>query len=88
MNVVYSKWIVKKIQKHKLPKEAWIDFRDAFESFSKNKNFRLFDMKKLTTKGPHVYYRIRLRDYRALFHMDDQNIYVEDIGTRGEIYRP
>jgi len=88
MTVVYSKWIVKRIQKHKLPKEVWIDFRDAFESFSKNKNFRLFDMKKLTTKGPHVYYRLRLREYRALFWMDDKNIYVEDIGPRGEIYKP
>jgi mRNA-degrading endonuclease RelE of RelBE toxin-antitoxin system len=47
----------------------------------------LFDIKKLVNKGSYVYYRLRVRTYRALFHMDDQNIYVEDIGSRGGIYK-
>lgn len=87
MNVRYSKHVAKKVERNKLPKEVWIDFKDAFEAFANNKNFRLFDMKKLTNKGPYVYYRLRIRGYRALFHMDDEHIYVEDIGTRGEIYK-
>ena len=88
MKVLYSKYISKKVEKNKLPKEIWIDFKDAFDAFARSGNFRLFDMKKLTNKGPYVYYRIRIRNYRALFHMDDENIYVEDIGPRGEIYKP
>jgi len=88
MKVFYSKRIGKDVERHKIPKEVWIDFKDAFESFAQNRNFRLFDIKKLTNKGPHVYYRLRVRSYRALFHMDDQNIYVEDIGPRGGIYKP
>ena len=88
MKVLYSKKIGKDVECHKIPKEVWIDFKDAFESFAQNRNFRLLDIKKLTNKGPYVYYRLRVRSYRALFHMDDQNIYVEDIGPRGGIYKP
>ena len=88
MQVLYSKKIAKEIERHKIPKEVWVDFKDAFESFALNRNFRLFDIKKMVNKGPFVYYRLRIRSYRALFHMDDQNIYVEDIGSRGGIYKP
>ena len=87
MNVLYSKKIAKEVERHRIPKEVWVDFKDAFESFARNSNFRLFDIKKLINKGPHVYYRLRVRSYRALFHMDDQNIFVEDIGPRGGIYK-
>jgi mRNA-degrading endonuclease RelE of RelBE toxin-antitoxin system len=88
MRVLYSKRVAKRIEKLQIPREVWIDFQDAFESFAKSRNFRLFDIKKLTVKGPHMYYRIRVRDYRALFHMDDEYIFVEDIGPRGGIYKP
>ena len=88
MKVLYSKKVGKDAERNKIPKEVWVDFKDAIESFARTRNFRLFDIKKLTIKGPHVYYRLRVRSYRALFHMDDQNIYVEDIGPRGGIYRP
>jgi len=87
MQVLYSKKIAKDVERHKIPKEVWVDFKDALESYAMNRNFRLFDIKKLVNKGPHVYYRLRIRSYRALFHMDDQNIYVEDIGPRGGIYK-
>lgn len=88
MRVLYGRRIAKKVKTHKIPKEIWVDFRDAFESFSVSRNFRLFDIKKLTNKGPYVYYRLRIRTYRALFHMDDQNLHVEDIGPRGGVYQP
>ena len=88
MRVSYSRRIGKLVEKHKLPKEIWDDFSDAFDAFARHRNFRLFDIKKLTTKGPYVYYRLRIRGYRALFHMDDEGIFVEDIGPRGGIYKP
>lgn len=50
-------------------------------------NFRLFDIKKLTTKGSTAYYRLRIGKYRALFHFDAKTIYVEDIAPRAEVYR-
>ena len=88
MKVLYSKRIAKDVERHKIPKEVWIDFKDAFDSFARNRNFRLFDIKKLTNKGPHVYYRLRVRSFRALFHMDEHCIYVEDIAPRGGVYKP
>ena len=88
MKVLYSKKIAKNVERNRIPKEVWVDFKDAFDSFAQNRNFRLFDIKKLTNKGPYVYYRLRVRSYRALFHMDDHHIYVEEIGPRGGIYKP
>lgn len=87
MEVRYSKNVAKTVKKHQLPNEIWVDFRDAFEALAASRNLRLFDVKKLVTKGPYVYFRLRIRNYRALFHMDDSCIYVEEIGPRGEIYR-
>ena len=88
MHVLYSKRIGKDVERNRIPKEAWVDFKDAFESFARTRNFRLFDIKKLTNKGSHVYYRLRVRNYSALFHIDDHTIYVEDIGPRGGVYKP
>ena len=88
MKVLYAKRVAKRVEKLQIQKEIWVDFQDAFESFAKSRNFRLFDIKKLTTKGPFVYYRLRIRGYRALFHMDDECVFVEDIGPRGGIYKP
>jgi len=87
MKVLYSKMIEKKIRRNQLPKEIWDDMRDAFEALAVSGNFRLFDVKKLVVKGPYIYYRLRIRTYRALFHMDKAFIYVEDVGPRGGVYR-
>ncbi len=70
-----------------MPHEAWADFRDAFDNLARTQNFRLFDVKKIVNKGPHVFYRLRLGKYRALFWMDGTTMFVEDIAPRGEAYR-
>ena len=88
MDVVYSKRVGRRVRKRKLPSDVWVDFRDAFKSLADTKNFRLFDIKKLTDKGQYRYYRLRLGRYRALFWIEKETIYVEDIGPRGEIYKP
>ena len=88
MNVVYSRQVAKSVKKRKLPYEIWIDFKDAFDSLARTQNLKLFDIKRLVNKGPYVYFRLRIRTYRALFHMDKHAIYVEEIGPRGGIYKP
>ena len=87
MEIRYSKNVVKRIKKHQLPQEIWVDFRDAFNAFASSRNARLFDIKKLIMKSSYVYFRLRIRNYRAIFHMDDKYIYVEEIGPRGEVYK-
>ena len=87
MVFLYGKEVQRKLRKHQIPRDVWEDFRDAFLGMSVSQNFRLFDVKKMIAKGSYVYYRLRIRNYRALFHMDRENIYVEDIGPRGGVYR-
>ncbi len=87
MEVRYSAGVAKKVRKHQLSREIWEDFRDAFGALAASRNMRLFDIKKMVAKEPYVYFRLRIRNYRALFHMDDACIYVEDISPRGEIYK-
>lgn len=87
MDVLYRKLVRKRIEKRKLPQQLWHDFRDAFSSLAMTMNFRLFDIKKLTTKGSIAYYRLRIGKYRALFRFDALAIYVEDIAPRAEVYR-
>ena len=87
MEVLYGKPVRKRVEKRKLPRQIWADFRDAFLSLAVTMNFRLFDIKKLTVKGPLAYYRLRIGKCRALFHFDQTAIYVEDIAPRPEVYR-
>ena len=87
MEVRYSTSIAKRVKRHQLPKEIWVDFRDAFEAFAASRNMRLFDIKRLMIKGAYVYFRLRIRNYRAIFRMDDTCLYVEEMGPRGEIYK-
>ena len=87
MQVLYGKSVLKSIKKGKIPRDIWIDTKDAFDSLAKTNNYRLFDIKKLITKGTHSYYRLRIRGYRALFRADKAAIYVEEIGPRGGIYK-
>lgn len=88
MKVLYSKQVLKSIEKHRVPVEMWEDFKDSFDSLARHSNFRLFDIKKLVNKGARAYYRMRIRGYRALFWIEGDCIYVEVIGPRGGIYKP
>ena len=83
--VLYSRRVLKAVEKGRIPGQIWRDFRDSFEAFDRTKNFRIFDIKKLKDKGPYKYYRLRIGSFRAIFRLDAEVI-VEDIGPRGGIY--
>ncbi len=87
MEVVYSKNVIKAVQKRKLSMETWENFRDAFASMARTGNLRMFDVKKMLVKNEHHYYRLRIGKYRALFRMTQDSIVVEEIGSRGGVYR-
>ena len=87
MKAVYGPGVVKAIKKHKLPQDVWEHFRDAFEALALTENFRLFDIKKMVDKKPYKYYRLRIGKYRALFHFEDDGLFVEEIAPRGGIYK-
>jgi mRNA interferase RelE/StbE len=45
------------------------------------------DIKQLRGKHQPIYYRIKSGDYRAIYHIEDEGIYVDKIGHRKNIYR-
>lgn len=45
------------------------------------------DIKKLRgTKYPPLY-RLRVRKYRVIYHIENENIIIVDIDTRGDVYK-
>ena len=54
----------------------------ALDPFNKN-----IDITQLKGKHQPVYYRIKSGDYRAIYHIEDNGIYIDKIGHRKNIYR-
>ena len=54
---------------------------------SQKQHLNIFDIKKMIDKKRKAYYRLRIGKYRALFHIEDGMIFVEEIGPRGGIYK-
>jgi mRNA interferase RelE/StbE len=87
--VNYESEILKKIAKRRIPEDIWIHFSDIFMTLDLTRNLRIFDVKQL--KMPkytgRTYYRLRKGNYRAIFHMQDDGIYVVALGKREEVYK-
>lgn len=45
------------------------------------------DVKKLKGRHQPVYYRLRVGDYRIIYHIKENGIFVDRIGPRKSIYR-
>ena len=73
--IKYLDEILKKLKKGLLPKET--------------KDLDLFDIKQLKTSKDkkRVYYRIRKGKYRAIFYLEEENIYVIALDKREEVYK-
>jgi mRNA interferase RelE/StbE len=46
-----------------------------------------FDIKKLVSDSPVDYYRLRKGRYRAIFWMENEDLYVLAIARRSEVYK-
>lgn len=82
MMVYYDEDIKKEIDKGKLPKEIAKLFVHAFVSIDTTKDLNLFDIKKLVSDSSVNYYRLRKGKYRAIFKIEDEDIYVLTIEKR------
>lgn len=85
--VYYDREIKKDITKGSLPKEIARLFHHAFVSLDTTKDFNLFDIKKLVTHSSINYFRLRKGKYRAIFYMEEDDLFVITIGKRSEVYR-
>ncbi len=87
MMIYYDEDIKKEIDKNKLPKEIATLFVHAFVSIDTTKDLNLFDIKKLVSDSSVNYYRLRKGKYRAIFKIEDEDIYVLTIAKRSEVYK-
>jgi mRNA interferase RelE/StbE len=85
--VYYDEDIRKDIKKCILSKEIVKLFIHVFESIDSTKDLNLFDIKKLVSDSSVNYYRLRKGKYRAIFRMENEDIYVLAIAKRSEVYR-
>jgi len=84
--VEYSGYVMKALKKGDLPTRIFRTFNNAFQSLDITKDLDLFDIKRLEGDYKKVYYRLRKGKYRGIFWKDDENIYVEIIEKRDEVY--
>lgn len=84
--VLYLDKINKIIKKKEIPENIIKRFHNAFLSIDLTKDLGLFDIKRIKGNYSKEYYRLRKGKYRAIFYMEDDNIYVIYIGKREEVY--
>ena len=87
--VGYIDEIAKRVKKGLLPKEIFVHFNNVFVSLDLTKDLRLFDVKQLKISEEHkrIYYRLRKNKYRAIFYIEDNNIFVIALDKREEVYK-
>jgi mRNA interferase RelE/StbE len=85
--VNYESEIIKWIKKGKVPKEVFTHIDNAFFAIDKTKDLALFDIKQLKKSSERIYYRLRKGKYRAIFYMENENIFVIALDKRSEVYR-
>jgi len=85
--VHYENRIKKLINKNELPKEIVKKFHNAFLSIELTEDLHLFDVKRLKGDYKRDYFRLRKGKYRAIFYMDNKDLFVVYIGKREDVYR-
>jgi len=85
--ISYEKDIFKKLKKGVPPKNIFIQFDNAFRSLDLTKDFTLFDIKLLKDTEKRKTYRLRKGKYRALFYIEQNNIFIFKIDKREDVYK-
>jgi mRNA interferase RelE/StbE len=85
----YDEEIVKRIGKGLIPQEIFLHIDNAFTAIDITKDLNLFDIKqvKMSKETSRIYYRIRKGKYRALFYIEENDIWVVALDKREDIYR-
>jgi len=79
MKITYSKTFEKKFSKY--DKKLQVKIFNAIQNLPKG------DVKRLTGNDIPPIYRIRISKYRILFHMNEEEIQILKIDSRGDIYK-
>jgi len=84
--VFYLDKVRKQINKNEIPKNIVERLHHAFLSLDLTKDLDLFDIKRIKGNYSKEYYRLRKGKYRAIFYIEENDIYVIYIGKREEVY--
>ena len=79
MKISYSKTFEKKFGKY--DRKLQVKIFDAIQNLPSG------DVKKLTGNDIPPIYRIRVSKYRVLFHMNDIEIQILKVDSRGDVYK-
>jgi mRNA interferase RelE/StbE len=81
--------IVKRIGKNLIPHEIFLHINNAFTAIDTTKDLNLFDIKqlKMSKEASRIYYRLRKGKYRAVFYIEDDDIFVVALDKREEVYK-
>ena len=79
MKISYSKTFEKKFAKY--------DRKLQEKMFHAIQNLPSGDVKRLTNNDTPPIYRIRISKYRILFHMNEDEIQILKVDSRGDIYK-
>jgi mRNA interferase RelE/StbE len=85
----YVEDIVKRIDKNLIPHEIFLHINNAFIALDTTKDLNLFDIKqlKMSKEATRIYYRLRKGKYRAIFYIENKDIFVVALDKREEIYK-
>lgn len=84
--IFYENVIKKLIKKGEIPRKHFLLFHHAFQALDLTKDLNLFDIKRLKGDYERDYFRLRKGKYRAIFFIEDEDIFVVYIGKRDEVY--
>ena len=84
--VFYLDKVKKLIKKKEIPTNIIERLHNAFLSIDLTKDLDLFDIKRIKGTYSKEFYRLRKGKYRAIFYIEEDDIFVIYIGKREEVY--
>jgi mRNA interferase RelE/StbE len=87
--IKYAEDIVKRIDKSHIPQDIFVHINNVFTAIDATKDLKLFDIKqlKMSKDTGRIYYRLRKGKYRAIFYIENNDIFVVALDKREDIYR-
>ena len=85
--VIISDLSLKILKKNQIPKDIFDNIYTALSEVDKTKNLSLFDITEIIENSSITYYRIRKGKYRAIFSISNDDIIIDLICKREDIYK-
>lgn len=85
--IQYEQEVVKNLKKGIPPKDIFIHLDNVFRSLDHTKDLNLFDIKMLKSSSTRKTYRLIKGKYRALFYIDNEDIFIFKISKREDVYK-